>query len=92
MNPRLIAISGSVKGTIFVLGEPEALIGREGRWCDSAVISSSTLNSSLTFELLDAVYHQFLSSVWPVAAENFKFLSLGFVIGDEKPLNLMHEI
>jgi len=30
MNPRLIAISGSVKGTIFALNRPEALIGREG--------------------------------------------------------------
>lgn len=30
MNPKLIAISGPVKGTIFALGESETLIGREG--------------------------------------------------------------
>jgi transcriptional regulator with GAF, ATPase, and Fis domain len=30
MNPRLIAISGPVKGTVFALGEGEILIGREG--------------------------------------------------------------
>src|SRR5882672_4220898 len=29
MNPRLIAISGSLKGTIFDLAEDEILIGRE---------------------------------------------------------------
>ena len=30
MNPRVIAISGPVKGTTFALGEGETLIGREG--------------------------------------------------------------
>src|SRR5260370_41676527 len=30
MNPRLIAISGTLKGTIFDLAEDEILIGREG--------------------------------------------------------------
>ena len=30
MNPRLIALSGPVKGTIFALGEGETSIGREG--------------------------------------------------------------
>src|SRR5688572_24022045 len=29
MNPRLIAISGPVKGTVFALGEGEILIGRD---------------------------------------------------------------
>src|SRR5215471_13011509 len=29
MNPRLIAISGSRKGTVFTLTEPETSIGRE---------------------------------------------------------------